>query len=120
MIEQLSERAAAGVIGVRISGRLQRDDFAKMSEWIDAALSRGGKCRLLIKFGDFRGWDAEGLADDLRFHLVGSKGLERIAYVGDKAWERVLVDLSKPLTRPEIRYFEASAIDDAYAWLCEP
>jgi hypothetical protein len=118
MIEKLSQ-ASAALVAVRVSGKLHRDDFAKLSEWIDAAGAEHGGCGLLIEFGDFHGWDAEGLADDLRFHFVGAKDVERIAYVGDKAWERVLVDLSKPITRAAIRYFDLAAIDGAYAWLAE-
>jgi hypothetical protein len=116
MIEKLAEMAA-GVVAVKVSGKLDHDAFAKLSEWIKAAVASQGGCRLLIEFGDFRGWDAEGLADDLRLHLIGSKDVERIAYVGDKAWERTLVDLSKPVTRSPIRYFDFSEMEGAYAWL---
>jgi hypothetical protein len=72
MIEKLAEMAA-GVVAVKVSGKLDHDAFAKLSEWIKAVVASQGGCRLLIEFGDFRGWDAEGLADDLRLHLIGSK-----------------------------------------------
>jgi hypothetical protein len=116
MIDQLPE-PAAGVVGVRISGKLQHEDFGKMRTWIDAALADRPKCSLLVVFGDFHGWDTRSFWDDIKFHSTGSPGVERIAYVGDKTWEQVAVTLSRVVTRAAVRYFDASALEAARQWV---
>jgi hypothetical protein len=45
--------------------------------------------------------------------------MERIAVVGDKKWESWMATLCKPFTMAKVRYFEASEIDAAWAWLNE-
>jgi hypothetical protein len=120
MIERLAEpSASACVLAVKISDKLRGDDVVELQEWIDSTHAKEGACRLLVEFGDFRGWDVEGLAGDLKFHLIGSKEVARIAYVGDKRWERAMVNISRAVTATGIRYFEKSAIDAAYEWLAD-
>ena len=51
-------------------------------------------------------------------HLAGAVG-ERIALVGEKAWEKWMDLVCKPFTMAKIKYFEAAAINQAWAWLAE-
>ncbi len=118
MIEQLAG-PASNIIAVQVSGKLQHEDFRQLLGWIDAAFASQGKARLLIVFGDFHGWDPHAFWDDIKFHSTPWEGLERIAYVGDQAWEKALVNLAKPFTRSTIRYFSASELEAAKAWLGE-
>lgn len=115
MIERLNE--PVGVVGVKVSGRLRHEDFAKVREWISDANASGGKCRVLFLFDDFRGWNAHALLDDLKFHTIHCRDIERVAYVGNRWWEGVLVNLSKPVTRSHIRYFDATALQAAKLWV---
>jgi len=116
MIDQLSE-AADSVVSVKVSGKLRHEDFVKLRAWIDAAVARRHKCGLLVVFADFHGWDAQSLWDDIQFHTTGCKGVERIAYVGNKTWEQAAVVVSKPVTKSSVRYFDASALETARAWV---
>jgi hypothetical protein len=44
---------------------------------------------------------------------------ERIALVGNSWWEGWLATICKPFTHAKVRYFDASKVDDAWAWLRE-
>jgi hypothetical protein len=118
MIEQLAG-LADNILRVRVSAKLGDEDFTKLSSLVDAAVAGQGKIRLLIEFHDFHGWDVHGLRDDLKFHTTQSTGIERIAYVGDRAWEKWMVSVAKAFPGPIVRYFDASEIDVARAWLEE-
>jgi hypothetical protein len=118
MIEHLPD-PAAGVAAVKVSEKLRHEDVVAALSWIDAVVAEHRKCRLVIEFGDFHGWEARGFFDDLSFHLAHSRNVERIAYVGDRAWEKAMVNLSKLFTPSAIRYFDKSATSDAYAWVTE-
>jgi hypothetical protein len=119
MIELLPE-PATNVISVKVSGKLQHEDFNKLLQLTDAAVAREGKARLLIVFGDFHGWDLQSLWDDIRLHTTHSDGIERIAYVVAGAWEKGAVNLAKPFTRSAVRCFDATEMDAARTWLAEP
>jgi ATP-binding cassette subfamily B protein len=53
---------------------------------------------------------------DINFRLEPH---ERIALVGEKAWEKWMAKVCKPFTMAKIKYFDASEIDAANAWLAE-
>jgi stage II sporulation SpoAA-like protein len=118
MIEQLPG-PANNIIRVRVSGKLRDEDFTKLFPLINAAVAGRGKCRLLIELHDFHGWDLHGLWDDLKFHTTPGSGIERIAYVGDKAWRRWVVSLARAFPGAVIRYFDVSETDAVRAWLEE-
>jgi hypothetical protein len=119
MIEQLPGPPDS-ILRVRVSGKLGHEDFAKLFPLLDEAVAGQGKKRLLIELHDFHGWDLHGLWDDLEFHTTHCSGIERIAYVGDKAWQRWVVSLARVFPGAAIRYFDASETDAVRAWLEEP
>jgi hypothetical protein len=45
--------------------------------------------------------------------------MERIALVGEKKWEEWMAKVCKPFTMAKVRYFDASEIDAAWAWVRE-
>jgi hypothetical protein len=118
MIEQLPA-PGDNVLAFKLSGKLHDDDYKKFVPLIDEAVAKQGKVRLLAQFHDFQGWDARALWDDIKFATTHCTKIERIALVGDKKWEEWMAKVCKPFTLAKIRYFDASAIDQAQAWLQE-
>jgi hypothetical protein len=119
MIE-LSSQPASSFIRVELSAKLRHEDFGKLRTWVEAEIVDKGSSRVLMVFGDFRGWDARAFLDDVQFHTVWSARVDRVAYVGNKWWEGAMVRASAPLTRCAVRYFDASEGSAAAAWLEEP
>src|SRR4026208_2091691 len=86
---------------------------------VDAAIAKEGKARILAQFQDFHGWDAHALWDDIKFSTTHCTKIERIALVGDKAWEKWMARVCKPFTMAKMRSFDAAEIEAAEAWLAE-
>lgn len=84
---------------------------------MDAAIAEDGKVRILAQFEDFKGWDARALWDDIKFATTHCTKIERLALVGDKAWEKWMAQVCKPFTMAEIKYFDVRQIDDAWNWV---
>jgi hypothetical protein len=118
MIEQL-QQSSGKVLGFKISGKLHDEDYKKFVPVIDAAVAKEGKIRLMAQFHDFHGWDLHGLWDDIKFSTTHCLDIERVALVGDKAWEKWMAKVCKPFTRARIKYFDSSEIESALAWLLE-
>jgi hypothetical protein len=119
MIEQLKTDSPK-VLGFRLSGKLHDADYKTFVPAVEAAIEAQGKVRLLAVFEDFHGWDLHALWDDIKFSTKHCTDIERIALVGDRKWEEWMAKVCKPFTAAKIRYFDASELAAARAWLAEP
>src|SRR5262245_14482535 len=119
MIGQLQSDSPK-VLGFKMSGKLHDDDYKQFVPLVDDAIARSGKVRLLALFHDFHGWDLHALWDDIKFSTTHCTKIERVALVGDKAWEKWMAAVCKPFTMAKVRYFDTSEIGAAEAWLAEP
>ena len=118
MIEQLPT-GSDQVLGFKMSGKLHDDDYKKFVPMVDAAIGKQGKVRLLAQLHDFHGWDLHALWDDIKFATTHCTKIKKIALVGDRAWEKWMATVCKPFTMASVRYFDASEIEAAKAWLAE-
>src|SRR5262245_5364574 len=118
MIEQLSGLPATAV-GFKLSGKLRHEYYKTFVPQVDDAIAKAGKVRVLAQFHDFHGWDAKALWDDIKFSTTHCTKIDRIALVGEKTWEQWMAKVCKPFTMAKIKYFDASQIDAAKAWLSE-
>ena len=72
---------------------------------------------MLAQFEDFHGWDVHALWDDIKFSTQHCRDVERIALVGEKAWEKWMAQVCKPFTLAQVRYFDHAESDAAWNWL---
>ena len=113
----LKETSEGKVLEVALTGRLTREDYAHFLPTVERLVKAHGKLRLLVEMHDFHGWSAGALWEDIKFDLKHFRDIERLAIVGDKAWERGMAAFCKPFTAAKVRYFERSTIDQARSWL---
>jgi hypothetical protein len=118
MVELLSG-LPAHTVGFKLSGKLRDEDYKTFVPLVDAEIAKEGKARLLAWFHDFHGWDMHALWDDIKFATTHSTRIERVALVGDKAWEKGMAQVCKPFTMAKVRYFDAADLEAAKAWLAE-
>ena len=118
MIEPLSSPSPK-VLGFKLSGKLHDEDYKQFVPLVDDAIAKSGKVRILAQFHDFHGWDAHALWDDIKFATTHCNKIERVAMVGDKQWEAWMAKVCKPFTMAKIKYFDASEIEAARAWVAE-
>ena len=118
MIEQLTG-LPENAVGFKLSGKLHDEDYKSFVPVIDAAVAKHGKVRLLAQFHDFHGWDLHALGDDITFSTPHCTKIDRIALVGEKTWEKWMAKVCKPFTMAKVRYFDATELPAAEAWLAE-
>lgn len=116
MIEQL-KTGSPKVVAFRLSDKLRDVDYRSFVPALEAAIAAAGPIRLLAKFEDFHGWDLHAAWDDFKFGVQHHSDIERIALVGDRAWEQWMAKLCKPFTHAQVRYFDALQHEAAWAWL---
>jgi hypothetical protein len=118
MIETI-ETGSRKVAGFKLSGKLHDEDYRHFVPTFETLLNAEGKVRLFVQFEDFHGWDLHAAWDDFRFAMKHYSDFDRIAMVGDRRWEKWMVQVCKPFTKASVRYFDVAQVDDAWAWLRE-
>src|SRR5262249_4274850 len=106
-------------VGFKLSGKLHDADYKTFVPIVDAEIAKDSKVRILAQFHDFHGWDLHALWDDIKFSTTHCTKIERIALVGEKSWEKWMSKVCKPFTMAKIRYFDATELEAAKAWLAE-
>jgi SpoIIAA-like len=116
MAIELQEKAAGKVLDVRISGKLGKGDYQHFVPEVDRLIQQHGKIRVLLEMKDFHGWDAKALWEDIKFTAKHFSGIERLAMVGDRPWQKGMSVVCRPFTSASIRYFDWSHVDEARQW----
>ncbi len=107
------------VVGVRIAGKVTGDDMKAIAGRAERAIDEAGSVRLLVQIAEFGGVEAKALWEKLKFTLAHLKDIERMAAVGDKAWEKWWGTVAGSVVPVKVRYFDEGEIDAAWAWLRE-
>lgn len=119
MFERL-ERSEKDCIALRIGDTLTDADLSRLRPYLEEKTDTHGSLFVLLQMDDWRGWESiSALWDDLGVTLRVNENVQRLAMVGDAEWERWAAKLSKPFAHGEVRYFDSSQLDEAWAWVCE-
>ncbi|MFO7897677.1 MAG: STAS/SEC14 domain-containing protein [Planctomycetota bacterium] len=116
---ELKEEADGQVLAVTVSGSLKKQDYDELVPEVERLIDERGTLRILFRMRDFHGWTAGALWEDIKFDLKHFNDIERLAFVGEKAWQKGMSVFCKPFTTAKIRYFEPHEADQARAWLRE-
>ncbi|QYZ80298.1 STAS/SEC14 domain-containing protein [Methanofollis formosanus] len=118
MIEKLNE-SSGKVVGYRVSKKLTTADYDRIFADAEEVVEEYGAIRMLCDMEEFQGVGLAALWEDFEFGVKYGRSVERLAIVGDAAWEKWIAKLAVPLYAHEGRYFPESERDAAWAWLRE-
>lgn len=104
-------------VELRVAGTLCAADYLTASPELKRFFRQRGKTRLLAVMADFHALGFRAIWEDIKGEFDSSNDLERIALVGDRAWESWLTVVCKPFTNAVIRYFEPSEYQRARKWI---
>jgi len=116
-MDALETISAGRLLEVRVTGKLTKESYEIFVPAVDAQIKQYGKLRILFVVKDFHGWTAGALWEDLKFDLKHWRDIERLAFVGDKKWEKGMAAFCKPFTKAQIRYFDMAQLEEAREWL---
>jgi hypothetical protein len=105
------------VLIVRATGRLSQEDYRRYVPEVERLMQQFGRIHILFEMQDFHGWRPGALWEDMKFAAAHFRDISRLAFVGDKKWERGMGTFCRPFTRAEIRYFERDEFDLAREWV---
>jgi hypothetical protein len=117
MAIELNERNGGKVVTVRLTGKLSKADYESFVPEVERLIAQFGKIRMLVEMHDFHGWGAAALWEDIKFDARHFSDIDRLAFVGDKKWEKGMSVFCKPFTTAKIKYFDQADLPKAYEWI---
>jgi hypothetical protein len=117
MATKLNETDGGKILEIQVSGKLTHEDYMQFVPEFERLIKEHGKIRVLFEMADFHGWEYAALWDDIKLDMKHFAHIERLAMVGDKAWEKGMSVFCRPFTTAKIRYFDRAAKEEARAWI---
>ncbi len=107
MTIQLTSDKESGILEVRASGKLSKEDYEDFEPSVTGLVDSYGKLKILFVMHDFHGWDMGAIWEDTKFATKHCRDIEKIAMVGESTWEKWMATVCKPFTMSTVKYFEA-------------
>ncbi len=117
MAIRLTKKKGGKILEARVSGKLTHGDYQCFVPEFGRLVKQHGKINVLFEMVEFHGWEGAALWDDIKFDLKHFAGIERLAMVGEKKWQKGMSKFCQPFTTARIRYFGRTAASEARAWL---
>ena len=115
---QLLPMPIAKVVGVRISGKMEKADIEQVAKTIEAKLAAHDKVSIYAEIESFEGISFEGLVADIKFALPHLHDFDKKAIVSEKRWIEHLVAIGDKLfPSAEVRHFSFDERDEALRWV---
>jgi hypothetical protein len=106
------------VIGVRISGKIEKSDIETTAKAIEAKLTVHDKVNIYAEIASFDGISLEALVADMKFAFPHLRDFEKKAVVSEKHWVEQLVAIgNKWFPSIEVRHFSCDEKDEALKWV---
>ena len=106
------------IVTARLLGKLDPGAYDGINEEIDNIMSRAEHVRLLLDLREFDGWSGlAALGDHLSLVREHYRVPERIAIVGDKAWQILAVKIMARFVNAKARFFDCGDYAGAVAWV---
>lgn len=105
------------IIAVTVSGTLTEEDYETLTPRLEREAEQHEVLRLVWEMRDFEGWQPGALWEDAKLDTQLNSEVTKLAMIGETRWQDWMTQLSKPFAVGELRYFDESERDAAYAWI---
>lgn len=118
MFAKMAE-SSGKVVGYKVIGVIKAEDFEKLAPEVESLIKEEGAIRILFDMSAYESEEAKAWLKDLKFGQKFHRQIEKMAIVGDKAWEKLIAYLAKPFYARDSKYFHTGEAEKAWAWLRE-
>ncbi len=120
MIERIDD-VPAGVIGLRASGKLTKDDYVSVLEPALKEATDSGEARVLFVLPDFDGLEPGAWIEDvktgLKVEITNRSAWKKLAFVSGVDWVSKSTRLFTWAMPGELKVFEMDELDKAREWI---
>jgi len=114
---KILEDTSDNIISLQISNGVTKEDYEKISPIIDEKSRQYNKIKLYAELDGLSDVGLGAIWEDLKMDIKHYSDFERIAVVGPHDWKENLVSIARQLVPAEVRYYDASEVQAAKAWI---
>jgi hypothetical protein len=114
---QLIDDPQEDLVAFRISGHVDKRDYNVMLPVLKERIKKHGKIRVYAELQDVEDYSVKALWEDVKFDVSHANDFTRAAIVGEQKWLEWGTIIAKPFTSAELKYFNFSDRDTAWAWI---
>lgn len=105
------------VIALAVRGKITGDDMAALIEKIEIVREQGHKARLYLDLSEYTGYELPVVREKLMHMGTLWGGIEKCAYLVDKAWMTQMIGLVDAVTPMHLQAYSTDQGADARAWV---
>ncbi len=108
------------IIGFRLSGKMEDDEFDKVVGLLEERLKEHKKLRVYAEVEEFKGMSVNTFMKDLHYSLKHWRDFDKEAVVSDKGWLKTWVNIAGPLfPHIDVKHFSFEEKEKAKEWVRE-
>ncbi len=115
MIKELKE-STDELLALEFEGRIDENDYKQIHTMVEKVTANTGDPLLLLDVHDLEGITPAALCERIRDQDDFNQ-FAKVAMVGDKAWQEMIVKVFGTLMKPAARFFEPEERQQALQWL---
>lgn len=112
---KILERSKGNVFGFEATGEISESDVRGVASQLDEAIKTYEKINWLFVMKTVKYTSLRAMYEDMMWLLKNIKHFDRMAVVGDKKWEELLIKADS-LVFGE-KYYDISQLDDAWEYV---
>jgi len=112
---KILERSKGNVFGLEASGDISKEEILAVEARLDEAIKEYGKINWLYVIKSFEYASLGAMYADMMWLLKNIKQFDKMAVVGNKKWEEILVKADSLIFGE--KYFDLSELDKAWEYV---
>ena len=109
-----------GVVIAKLMGKLEPSAYEGIEAELASVMSENEHVKLLLDLREFDGWSGlSALGNHLSLVREHRRKPERIAIVGNKAWQRLAEKIMSQFVNAKAHFFDGDDYDGAIAWVSQ-
>ncbi|MBF9253425.1 STAS/SEC14 domain-containing protein [Pontibacter sp. 172403-2] len=114
---QFLEEANDDLVALRISAKVDKDDYDVMLPVLEEKIRQHGKIRVYAELMNVETYTLKALWEEIKFDFKHLNNFSKAAIVGDAPWMNMVTVMAKPFTSAQVKHFDLAHRSDAWAWV---
>lgn len=102
---------------VEVSDMITKEDVESVIPALDNIIDKHEKIKCLVLLNEVKGYTFGGFIADFNYYLKNKSAFDSVAIVGDKEFEKGMVQIFDKLMPGKAKYFDISELEKAKEWI---
>lgn len=114
----IQEKFDDNILALKVTNKLSEEDLDEFIPQLKEYIASSDHPHLFMILDDFGGYEsASAFMKDLKLETEYIGSFDRVAVVGDKEWEKWVIQVMDPITREELKFFSFDEKEQAQDWI---